>query len=139
MNNLHMKHILLIIEDKKRAGQLEEEMKVRKRGNVVSSGFAALEMIKHFPIFSEVFIPLDLADLDYSDFIRFAKRYSPSSNYILIAPPTLPDLGWLMLSNEIDGYIEEPFCFSNVLDFYQIQKPELGSPRSILLSGAGRA
>ncbi|MBL7021437.1 MAG: hypothetical protein ISR86_12955 [Nitrospinaceae bacterium] len=135
MNKIDKKNILLIIEDKNRATQLEEEMKSKVNGNIISSGLAALKMIKHFPAFSDIFIPLELKDLDYSDFIRFAQRYSPGSNYILIAPPTLPDLGWLMLSNEIDGYIEEPFCFSNILDFYENQKQRIDSPRSILLTG----
>ncbi len=136
MDFTYKKNILLIIEDKNKALQLEKEMTNRIKGSIVSSGLGALEMIKRFPLFSEIFIPLELKDLDYSDFIRFAKKHSPDSDYILIAPPTLPDLGWLKLSNEIDGYIEEPLSFSDILNYYKTRKQGLSTPRSILLAGA---
>ena len=100
--------ILVIIENGLEARKLKEELKSNISGCVATSGIKALDMIKHYPDFSDIFIPLDLEDMDYSDFIKFAKRNSPHSNYILISPPEIPDLGWLIFSKEIDGYVQEP-------------------------------
>lgn len=133
------RHILVICEDRIEAKIIQKEMTDNLSGNVISSGFRALELIKTSPQFSEIFIPLDLKDLDYSDFIRFARRYSPGSNYILIAPAALPDLGWLVLSNEIDGYVREPLNFPIIFNYHQKLKHRVDSPRSILLYDGMRA
>ncbi|MBC8285348.1 MAG: response regulator [Nitrospinae bacterium] len=106
--------ILIICENGLEAKRLKAEIKSYISGCVAVSGFKALEMIKHYPDFSDIFIPLDLEDMDYSDFIKFAKRYSPHSNYILISPPAIPDLGWLIFSKEIDGYIQEPVSATKI-------------------------
>ncbi|MEK9629920.1 MAG: hypothetical protein VW455_12985 [Nitrospinota bacterium] len=106
--------ILVINENKQEAKKLKEELKNNLGGCVASTGEKALEMIKHYPEFSDVFIPLDLKDMDYSDFIKFAKRHLPFANYILIAPPTLPDMDWLVFGKEIDGYINEPLSMPKI-------------------------
>ena len=136
MFNTNNKNILIICEDPFRAKKIEYAMEDKICGKVVSSGIQALALIKNSTGYSDIFIPLDLEDMDYSDFIRFAKHHSPNSNYILIAPPNLTDLGWLVLSNEIDGYISEPLCVSKILSGLQNQKRGFGPPRSILLAGA---
>ncbi len=109
--------ILVIIENSLEAKTLKAEMKGIISGCVATSGIKALNLIKLYPDFSDIFIPLDLGDMDFSDFIKFAKRYSPNSNYILISPPTLSDLGWLMVSKEIDGYIQEPLSLPIVYKY----------------------
>lgn len=106
--------ILIIDKSSLEVKRLKAEMKNKISGCVVTSGNKALSLIKHYPDFSDIFIPLDLEDMDYSDFIKFAKRYSPNSNYVLISPPALPDLGWLIFSKEIDGYIQEPLSVTKI-------------------------
>ena len=138
MNYTIKNDVLIICENISEVKRLKEEIKNDISGCVATSGIKALEMIKHYPEFSDIFIPLDLEDMDYSDFIKFAKRYSPHSNYILISPPELPDLGWLIFSKEIDGYLQEPLtatkiskyliCFNN--DRSKLFETEFTSRRS---------
>lgn len=111
------REILVICENDFEVKKLKTEMGKKSNCCVVSSGRKALNVIKQFPGFSDIFIPLDLDDMDYSDFIKFSKRYSPESNYILISPPTLPDLGWLVVSNEIDGFVKEPLSKIKISKF----------------------
>lgn len=113
----HKKDILIISENPLEAKSLKAEFKNFINCCIVTSGNNALNRIKLNSRFSDIFIPLDLEDMDYSDFIRFSKRYSPDANYILTSPPTLPDLGWLVLSREIDGYIQEPVSLKKVSNY----------------------
>lgn len=97
MNHTVKNDILIISESTLEAKRLKEELKNNIGGCVATSGTKALEMIKHYPDFSDIFIPLDLEDMDYSDFIKFAKRQSPNSNYILISPLNYQIwIGWYM-------------------------------------------
>ncbi len=138
MGYTHKNDILVINEDLLETKKLKTELKNKISGCVATSGTKALNTIKHYPDFSDIFIPLELADMDYSDFIKFAKRYSPNANYILISPPALPDLGWLIVSKEIDGYIQEPLSvikISKYLDSFKSRcitnyiEPDLSSRR----------
>ena len=110
---------LVIIQNSLKAKSFKEKFKKNIGGYITTSGTKALEIIKYYPQFSQIFIPLDLNDMDYSDFIKFAIRYLPYSDYILIAPLGLSNLDWLVHGQEIDGYIQEPLSvekFSNYLD-----------------------
>ena len=102
------REVLIICENNLEEIRLREEIGRRSNCCVFKSGRKALNAIKHYAGFSDIFIPLELSDMDYSDFIKFAKRYSPDANYILISTLALPDLGWLVQSREIDGFIQEP-------------------------------
>ncbi len=115
--NNKTREILVICENGLEEKKLKYEMGKKSNCCVVSSGNKALNAIKHYSGFSDIFIPLDLQDMDYSDFIKFSKRYSPDSNYILISPPTLPDLGWLVVGKEIDGYVQEPLSKGKITKF----------------------
>ena len=117
MGYSHTNDILVINENLLEAKKLKVELKNKISGCVAASGIKALNMIKHYPDFSDIFIPLELADMASSDFIKFSKRYSPNANYILISPPALPDLGWLIVSKEIDGYIQEPLSVKKILNY----------------------
>lgn len=117
MNHTVKNDILIISESTLEAKRLKEELKNNIGGCVATSGTKALEMIKHYPDFSDIFIPLDLEDMDYSDFIKFAKRQSPNSNYILISPPELPNMDWLVYGKDIDGYIQEPLSILKISKF----------------------
>lgn len=119
------REILVICENESEEKELKIEMGKKSNCCVVSSGRKALTVIKHYSGFSDIFIPLDLEDMDYSDFIIFSKRYSPESNYILISPPALPDLGWLVVSKEIDGYIQEPLSKEKISKFLNDFNPPL--------------
>ena len=138
MGYTHTNDILVINENLLEAKKLKTELKNKISGCVASSGIKALNMIKHYPDFSDIFIPLELADMASSDFIKFSKRYSPNANYILISPPALPDLGWLIVNKEIDGYIQEPLSvkkISKYLDSFKSRcvtkhrDPSFSSPR----------
>ena len=111
------REILIICENDLEEKKLKDQIIRKSNCCVVSSGRKALNVIRHYSGFSDIFIPLDLSDMDYSDFIKFSKRYSPDSNYILISTPALPDLGWLVQSREIDGYIQEPLSVGKISKF----------------------
>ncbi len=114
MNYTIKNDILVISENSLEAISLKADLKNYISGSVATSGKKALEMLKYYQEFSDIFIPLDLKDMDYSDFIKFAKRLSPFSNYILISPPELPNMDWLIYGKEIDGYIQEPLSMPKI-------------------------
>ena len=80
------REILVICEKILEEKNHKAELPRKSNYCVVSSGKKALNVIKNYSGFSYILIPLDLADIDYSDFIKFSKRYSSESNYILISP-----------------------------------------------------
>lgn len=138
MGYTHTDDILVINENLLEAKKLKTELKNKISGCVATSGIKALNMIKHYPDFSKIFIPLELADIASSDFIKFSRRYSPNANYILISPPALPDLGWLIVSKEIDGYIQAPLSVKKISKYLDSCKnrcitnyrdPDFSSPR----------
>ena len=108
---------LVIIQNSLKAKSFKEKFKKNIGGYITTSGTKALEIIKYYPQFSQIFIPLDLNDMDYSDFIKFATRYLPYSDYILIAPLGLSNLDWLVHGKEIDGYIQEPLSVKKISNY----------------------
>ena len=117
MNYKKRNKILAIVENSLKAKSLKEEFKKNIGGYIASSGIRALEIIKQYPQFSQIFIPLDLNDMDYSDFIKFAKSHLPYSDYILISTPGLSNLDWLVHGKEIDGYIQEPLSVKKISNY----------------------
>ena len=118
------REILVVCENYFKEKKLKTELPRKSNCCVMSSGRKALNVLKNYSGFSYIFIPLDLEDMDYSDFIKFSKRYSPESKYILISPPALSNLEWLVFSKEIDGYIHEPMTLDNISKFVnRFKKP----------------
>jgi hypothetical protein len=64
---------------------------------------------------SMALIPIDLKDMDFTDFIQSAKQYSPVTLFVLITNNILPDLSFLVTSNEIDAFTPEPLSVSSLI------------------------
>ena len=106
--------VLIICKDKTKAKRIELSLGNRVENQIVESGHKGIDCIKKSPV-SIVFLPLDLVDMDFFDFIRFAARISPDTLFIIVTDPSLPDLSFLVASHEINGFISEPLSVSKVL------------------------
>ena len=105
--------ILIISKDETKAKRIELSLGDQFETQIVESGRRGIDCIKKSSV-SIAFLPLDLVDMDFSDFIRFSKRISPDTLFIIITGPSLPDLSFLVASHQIDGFVSEPLSVSKV-------------------------
>ena len=106
--------ILIICKDETKAKRIELTLGDQFETQIVESGRRGIDCIKKSSV-SIAFLPLDLVDMDFFDFIRFSKRISPDTLFIIITGPSLPDLSFLVASQQIDGFVSEPLSVSKVL------------------------
>lgn len=106
--------ILIICKDETKAKRIELSLGDQFETQIVESGRRGIDYIKKSSV-SIAFFPLDLVDMDFFDFIRFSKRISPDTLFIIITGPSLPDLSFLVASQQIDGFVSEPLSVSKVL------------------------
>jgi len=106
--------VLIICEDKNNAKRTKLALGSQHDYHIISTGKEGLEEIKRKPI-TMAFIPIDLTDMDFTDFIRSAKQISPVTLFILITNNILPDLSFLVSSNEIDAFTPEPLSVSSLI------------------------
>jgi DNA-binding NtrC family response regulator len=106
--------ILIICEDKDNARRTRLALGNQHDYHIVSTGKEGLAIIKQSHI-SMALIPIDLKDRDFTDFIQSAKQYSPQTLFILITNNILPDLSFLVTSNEIDAFTPEPLSVSSLI------------------------
>ena len=106
--------ILIICDDETKAKRIELSLGNQFDSQIIESGRKGINCIKK-DFISIAFLPLDLVDMDFFDFIRFSKRISPDTMFIIINGPSLPDLSFLVASHQIDGFVSEPLSVSKVL------------------------
>jgi PleD family two-component response regulator len=106
--------ILIICEDKDNARRTRLALGNQHDYHIVSTGKEGLQAIKEFSI-SMALIPIDLKDMDFTDFIQYAKQHSPETLFILITNNILPDLSFLVTNNEIDAFTPEPLSVSSLI------------------------
>ena len=106
--------VLIICKDKAKAKRIELSLGNQVDNQIVENGHSGIDCIKKFSV-SIAFLPLDLVDMDFFDFIRFAERISPETLFIIITDSSLPDLSFLVASHQIDGFVSEPLSVSKVM------------------------
>ena len=106
--------ILIICEDKNNAKRTKLALGNQHDYHIVSTGKEGLQAVKQGGI-SMALIPIDLKDMDFTDFIQYAKHHSPVTLFILITNNILPDLSFLVASNEIDAFTPEPLSVSSLI------------------------
>ena len=109
-----VERILIICDDEKKAKRIELSLGDQFDSQIVESGRKGIDCIKKSSV-SIAFLPLDLVDMDFFDFIRFSKRISPDTLFIIVTEPSLPDVSFLVAGHQIDGFISEPLSVSKVL------------------------